>query len=291
VTAATDLITRALRPDDAAAALALSSEAGWNQTVADWEFMLAAGEARGQLTAAGALVASALILPYAERIAWIAMVLTTESHRRRGLATANLRWAIERCAARGLTAGLDATPAGHEVYAPLGFTDLWGLQRLRAERPALPEPAHRYAVRPLRTDDLPAAAALDAGAFGARRDALLAFLRGCAPGCAWIAHHADGRVAGFVLGRPGRTTLQIGPLIARDSDVATALAARAMARARASDELPVSIDVPDGQTAFRQRLLEAGFAPARPFIRMLRCDPPPTASPDLTFAIAGPELG
>ena len=34
-------------------------------------------EAQGQLTAAGALVASALILPYGDRIAWIAMVLTT----------------------------------------------------------------------------------------------------------------------------------------------------------------------------------------------------------------------
>jgi GNAT superfamily N-acetyltransferase len=291
VTAATDLITRALGPDDATAALALSSEAGWNQTVADWRFMLAAGEARGQLTAAGALVASALILPYDGRIAWIGMVLTTESHRRRGLATANLRWAIERCAVRGLIAGLDATPAGREVYAPLGFTDLWGLQRLGAAGPALPEPAHRYPVRPLRTDDLSAVAALDAEAFGARRESLLAFLHGCDPGCAWIAHHPDGKLAGFVCGRPGRTTVHVGPLIADDPLAATALAARAMARARASDALSVSIDVPDGQDVFRRRLLEAGFAPQRPFIRMLRSDSPPTARPDLTFAIAGPELG
>ena len=106
--------------------MALSSEAGWNQTVPDWHFMLGAGEARGQVTAAGALVASALILPYDDRIAWIGMLLTTESHRRRGLATANLRWAILRCAARGLIAGLDATPAGREVYAPLGFRGLSG---------------------------------------------------------------------------------------------------------------------------------------------------------------------
>jgi hypothetical protein len=77
-------VTRALRPDDSQAAMALSTEAGWNQTVSDWHFMLRAGEARGQLTPAGALVASALILPYDDRIAWIAMVLTTESHRRRG---------------------------------------------------------------------------------------------------------------------------------------------------------------------------------------------------------------
>jgi GNAT superfamily N-acetyltransferase len=271
--------------------MALSSEAGWNQTVFDWRFMLAAGEARGQLTAAGALVASALILPYEDRIAWIAMVLTTESHRRRGLATANLRWAIERCAARGLVAGLDATPAGREVYAPLDFADLWSLQRLRADRPALPEPAHRPVIRPMRSDDLPAIAALDAEAFGARREALLAFLHRCRPDCAWVAPDPAGGLAGFVLGRPGRTTVHVGPLIASDPEIATALVARALAQENASEEMPVSIDVPDGQGVFRQRLIEAGFAPLRPFTRMLRCNGAAPGGARLTFAIAGPELG
>jgi GNAT superfamily N-acetyltransferase len=280
-------VTRALRPDDAQAAIALSSEAGWNQTVLDWHFMLGAGEARGQLTRAGALVASALILPYDERIAWIAMVLTTESHRRRGLATANLHWAIERCAARRLIAGLDATPAGREVYRPLGFTDLWGLQRLRAERPKkLPEPAHGCVVRPMREDDLAAVASLDAEALGASRAALLAYLRSCQPGCAWVAHGTK-ELAGFVLGRPGRATLHIGPLIARDPDIATALAARALAQQTA----PVSIDVPDGQRAFRQRLVESGFESLRPFTRMLRYNRAAPAEVGRTFAIAGPELG
>jgi GNAT superfamily N-acetyltransferase len=284
------LTTRALRPDDAVATMALSSEAGWNQTDLDWRFMLAAGEARGQLTAAGALVASALILPYDDRIAWIAMVLTMESHRRRGLATANLGWAVERCAARGLIAGLDATPAGREVYAPLGFSDLWGLQRLCAERPALPEPG-RFAIRPMRPDDLAGVAALDAAAFGARRDALLAYLHGCRPDCAWVGQHPGGAIAGFVLGRAGRATLHIGPLIARDPDIATALAARAIGQASALEPMPVSIDVPDGQGPFRHRLLEAGFAPLRPFTRMLRSNHAASAEAGLTFAIAGPELG
>jgi GNAT superfamily N-acetyltransferase len=289
VTAATEpLITRPLRPDDAEAAVALSSEAGWNQTVPDWRFMLGAGEARGQLTPAGALVASALILPYDERIAWIAMVLTTESHRRRGLATANLHWAILRCAAQGLIAGLDATPAGREVYMPLGFADLWGLQRLRAERPGtLPEPRHPLVIRPMGEEDLAAVTAMDAKAFGAARATLLAYLRASQPGCAWTGHEPGGALEGFVLGRPGRATLHIGPLIARDPDVATALAARALMHKSG----PVSIDVLDGQQAFRQRLLDAGFAPLRPFTRMLRRSEAPPAVPGPTFAIAGPELG
>jgi hypothetical protein len=148
-------------------------------------------------------------------------------------------------------------------------------------------PTHGCAIRPMRSDDLPSVTAMDAEAFGAARTALLAWLHGCQPGCAWIAHTPEDRLAGFVLGRPGRSAFHIGPLLARDSDIATALAARALAQEAA----PVSIDVPDDQHAFRQQLVEAGFEPLRPFTRMLRCQSPTPAGPDTIFAIAGPELG
>jgi hypothetical protein len=216
------------------------------------------------------------------------MVLTTESHRRRGLATENLRWAIERCDTKGLIAGLDATPAGREVYAPLGFTDVWGLQRLRAGPPVLAEPSTQQTVfRPMQPDDLPQVATLDAEAFGARRDALLTHLYRRQPGCAWVAHAPGGRLAGFLLGREGRAILHLGPLIADEPGVAATLVARGLAQSAA----PASIDVPDGQGVFRERLIEAGFAPVRPFTRMLRCNRAAPGRADLCFAIAGPELG
>ncbi len=41
------LVLRAMRPEDAEAALALSQEAGWNQTVEDWRFMLGRGRGLG----------------------------------------------------------------------------------------------------------------------------------------------------------------------------------------------------------------------------------------------------
>jgi len=281
------LSTHPLAPEDAEAAVALSAEAGWNQTVADWRFMLEAGEAQGQITADGTLVASALILPFGDRIAWIGMVLTTARHQRRGLATENLRWAIARCAERGLIAGLDATPAGRLVYAPLGFADGFRLQRLVAPQPALAEPTRDLVMRPLDAGDLAAATAMDATTFGAERGDLLAYLLASRPGCAWVAERA-GTMVGFVLGRAGRLTLHLGPLIARDQDIATALAARALARASGTR---VSIDVPDHHDGFRAALLAAGFAPVRPFTRMLRCEPGVARPPGITFAIAGPELG
>ena len=127
--------SRALTALDAQAGYALSSEAGWNQTLSDWRMMLETAPATGQVDTEGVLVTSALVTPYAGRIGWIAMVLTTAAHRRKGLATRNLRWAIDACSERGLVAGLDATPAGREVYLPLGFCDLWPLKRWRAEQP------------------------------------------------------------------------------------------------------------------------------------------------------------
>lgn len=250
--------------------------------------MIAEGDAWGQIAPDGTLVASCLILPYGSRIGWIAMVLTAASHRRQGLASANLRLALERCDASGLIAGLDATPAGREVYRPQGFTDALSLQRLVAERPTLCQGDGRDpAIRPLRTAaDLERIARLDAGAFGAKRQALLAYLSAASLARAHLAH-ARGRLLGFVLARPGRTSLHIGPLVAEEDAVARALLERAVA----GSEGPVSIDVPEDRRGFLAFLAAAGFTPARTFTRMFRCAPAAIGDPASCHAIAGPEFG
>jgi hypothetical protein len=281
--------TRALTLDDAEAGFVLSSEAGWNQTVDDWRMMLRAAKAVGQTDDAGSLVATALVLPYGASIGWIAMVLTTAGHRRLGLATANLRWAIGLCAERGLSAGLDATPAGRPVYLTLGFQDLWPLRRWRAEvmPPAQGEaraPYHEF--RPVADADLRALAALDAVAFGANRKSLLAYLRRNRPGQAWLATDSE-KIAGFVLGRAGRIAHHVGPLIAADAEVAGILLQRALIGLKG----PVSIDVPDHQAAFQRCLRTLGFQPVRPFMRMVRGGSMPERGLEAGFAIAGPELG
>ena len=280
-----ELRSAPLAAADAPAGFLLSAEAGWNQTVDDWRLMLEEGEAVGQFSAAGQLVASALILPYDERVAWIAMVLTSAQFRRRGLATRNLHWALERCRERKLLAGLDATPDGVTVYRPLGFQDVCGLQRLRAEQPSgLRLPRRDAAIRPLQAArDLDAIARLDALVFGAERRRLLAYLGRSQPRRARLAE-ADGVLAGFVLAREGRVALHIGPLVAQNENVATLLLAQALVGAAG----PVSIDVPDDQAAFLTILQGAGFEPVRQFRRMVRAEPAKLAG---CFAIAGPEFG
>src|ERR1700722_13617954 len=114
---------RALNNGDLAAALSLSTEAGWNQIAADWQIFLDLGSAVGIVGADGRLIATAATLPHAGRFAWISMVLVTAAQRRQGLARWLLRDCIERLTNRQLVPVLDATPAGRTVYSGLGFYD------------------------------------------------------------------------------------------------------------------------------------------------------------------------
>src|SRR3954471_15207707 len=110
--------------------LVLSTEAHWNQNEADWRFFLTEGTVFG-IRDGDRLIATAALLPYSGGNAWISMVLVTESRRRRGLATKLVDACLARAAEQGLTAWLDATPAGAAVYGPLGFKPVLELRRLR----------------------------------------------------------------------------------------------------------------------------------------------------------------
>ena len=74
-----------VRPIDAAHSddvWPLSIEAGWNQNVADWRFMLGAGRGFGCVGPDGSWQASSLVLPLGQKLAWISMVLVTRDRRR-----------------------------------------------------------------------------------------------------------------------------------------------------------------------------------------------------------------
>ncbi len=273
--AATDRPIR-LGPADAARALALSDEAGWNQTEADWAMMLRLGEGFG-LERDGTLAASALALPYGEA-GWISMVLVTAGARRQGLATRLVEVAtaaLERAGARPV---LDATPAGEEVYRAMGFAPLRALTRWHGNGGGTPDGG----VRRTRPDDLNWISALDRRASGLDRRGVLADLmdrRG--------PHFASEARDGFILGRRGRTATHLGPLTAVSAETANALLTTALSRT----EGPVLVDAFDDQPAVAATLAAAGFTPQRPFARMARGEGPLPGDPSLTHAAAGPELG
>jgi GNAT superfamily N-acetyltransferase len=259
---------------DAASGLALSTEAHWNQNEADWRFFLAKGVVFG-VRERDRLVATAALLPYSSGNAWISMVLVTADWRRRGIATKLVNTCLNTAIKLGLTAWLDATPAGTAVYGPLGFTPTLQLRRLRFEHSTPEEPSAPPSVFAL--GEL---IARDTGAMGFDRSILLGELGG-RPYSRLVSNGGASALA-----RDGRTARHIGPLFADGPDRALALAHDIIS----SESGPLLIDAVASQEKFLEGLTASGWTIERPFQRMRFGSA--TAKPsELPFAVAGPEYG
>ncbi|WP_108514584.1 GNAT family N-acetyltransferase [Bradyrhizobium algeriense] len=259
---------------DAQAGLALSTEAGWNQNEADWRFFLSKGVVFGMRDGAR-LVATAALLPYSAGNAWISMVLVTADFRRRGIATRLVDACLDVAKRRGLTAWLDATPAGAAVYGPLGFTPTLQLRRLRLARPR-----EAKATEQLSAGDLEALIVRDASAMGFDRSALLSEFAMRSGSC------VVSRTQAMALIRDGRAARHIGPLLADRTDQALALIAAIVS----SEAGPWLIDAAHSQDEFLDGLVRSGWNIERPFQRM-RFGRTTMLSAELPFAVAGPEFG
>ena len=262
-----------------AGCLALSQAANWNQNAADWRLMLEIGTGFGLTLADGTLAATTLILPYGWRFAWVSMVLVLPEHRRKGYATRLLKSALAGLAKMNRAAVLDATPAGHAVYAAEGFRDTWGFRRFELNeqsRPAIRAPG----VRAVELRDWPQIEALDTEAFGADRMRVLKNLAARLPQAALVCKRGA-ELAGFVFGRDGREANQVGPLVARDAETAHAL----LASACACVPLPAYVDLVDREAAL------PGFSLQRPFVRMVHGAERAPGNASLVYCPAGAELG
>src|SRR5258708_30757296 len=111
----------------------ISVEAGWNQNVADWRFMLGAGRGFGCKGEGGKWEASSLVLPLGDELAWISMVLVTKARRRGGVGSRLLKRCIAEVRESGAVAGLDATGQGRPISLPLGFPDLYKISRWQSD--------------------------------------------------------------------------------------------------------------------------------------------------------------
>ena len=281
-----------IRPIDASqceAVWPLSVEAGWNQNVADWRFMLGAGCGFGCPAADGTWQASSLVLPLGQKLAWISMVLVTKARRRGGLGTTLLKRCIEEVRSVGAVAGLDATEQGRPIYLPLGFRDLFPISRWHFDRVKdsglCPPPG--VSVRSITPADLPRLALYDRPLTGMERPAILAHLALRQPGRAWVAEDEAGKILGFVLGREGRMATSLGPVVAGNEAIALAL----IAKAAASAPGPFIIDAPQVHRAVRSWLEAQGATNPRGYVRMTLGEAKGLNDPTHLFALAGPELG
>ena len=258
----------------------LSIEAGWNQNLADWRFMLGAGRGFGLRGTDKTWEASSLVLPLGGKLAWISMVLVTQARRRGGVGTGLLKRCIAEVQASGTVAGLDATEQGRPIYQPLGFRDLYKISRWHFD--GVREMPSASTVRPMTAADLPAVLVYDRSRSNMERPQLLTHLAARQPAMAFVADSG-----GFVLGREGRTAYSIGPVIADDEKTGLAL----IAKAAAAVPGPFIIDVPDTHADIRRWLERQGAVSPRGYVRMTLGAVPGLDDPSRVFALAGPELG
>ena len=277
---------RRLTHDDIEGAVALSTEAGWNQVAADWHYMLAAGIGTAVEADDGQIVATSMVLPYGGRFAWIAMILVTRRWRRRGLATRLMTRALDTCSDRGLVAGLDATELGAPVYRPLGFVDIYRLTRWAADRVSDVVVPDGISVSPISREDLPEIVRLDRRISGADRAQLLEHLYTRARHLAYKATEA-GRVTGYLFGRNGRVATQLGPLAAEGPPTALALLATGLGCVGE----PIFLDLLDAHRDIDAWLQVHGFEQQRGYTRMLLNVYVPFDEARANVLIAGPEFG
>lgn len=257
------LAVTTLREQDLEQCLMLSTETGWNQTISDWEFHLHVGKGIGLRLDSGDLVATGVVLPTGRDVGWVAMILVSEPHRRRGYGRRVMEHLIDQ-AEFGCLA-LDATELGKGLYESLGFQSLENITRYRARRGDVPAPKN----------DIKRTA-------GGRRLPFQGIARA-------LADRSDVSVVwegtACALVRPGRLANHVGPLAAGSEVDAAALIASILDRTDGD----LIIDAPDRNGTFTRRLERIGLTAERAFVRMARggsfyVDPG-------YFAIAGPEYG
>ncbi len=283
--------------------LRLSRASGWNQTVEDWRLLLALGPGLFRVAVQdGRVAASGGAVRYGDAIAWICMILVEPEARGRGLGTRIFDEVLVRCEAEVLAGrlrcvGLDATPAGHGIYAQRGFVDASspGLVRMRVEPTTTAERkgsglescSHEQGtIQDLTPADLEAVLSRDREVFGADRSPVLRWALGAAPRLACVVSEA-GRVRGYCFGRHGDHSDQVGPVVADDPTLARDLVLACLSRSRSR---PLVLDA-RVEPAWLATLGDLGFREHRPFTRMYWSDARPEARPALEPVVFGPEFG
>lgn len=271
---------RNLIPGDVSSAMELSVAANWNQTSEDWcRIIKLSPEGCRCIEDDGKVVATATLLPYGTRLAWIGMVLTRPDYRRQGLARLLMEDAIAAAEHGGIhTLKLDATDEGRPLYEDLGFVVETRIERWGRDSGA---PTPMKIDVDLQRDLSNELFALDAEAFGASRRRLLESLSN--------AGRRNVTSNGYVFSRSGREAQYLGPCVASSETEAKQLIAAHLGEAANVrgrwywDLLPANTEAVQCAESF-------GFTRRRELWRMRRGTMMEN-NDAMVYAIAGFELG
>ena len=266
---------RLLRPADLPGAMELSRLAGWNQTIEDWDTLLRL-DPHGcfVMEVDEGVVATATLLCYGKRLAWIGMVLTRPDYRRMGFAQRLVQAALERSVALNIeSVKLDATPEGQPLYEKLGFKTEQIVERwyydgrsTQARDKTIPS-SDQYSL------------AADREAFGADRAMLLREL---------ASRNPPNTVAGaHCFSRNGTRSRYLGPCVAQEQTAARLVIEQCL---RGSPESGWYWDLLSTNRNAFEIAKEFGFVPQRRLERMVLGNSI-DKNDDMVYAIAGFELG
>ena len=282
-------VIRVMNVSDLPRAHQIRRQAAFNQTVADWRMLLEL-EPRGCFVATIGehVVGTVTSTIYSAELAWIGMVLVDIEYRHQGIAGRLLEYVLEYLDIERhiTTVGLDATPDGRRLYDKLGFTVQYSLHRWQGTAPSARNSLDPR-VRPVRPEDTPQLARLDAQVFGVERTSLISSMVEKF-GDTSVVIEEDGRITGWALRRRGTTRWHVGPLLAHDLQDAQRLLETIVAPI-SGDE--IEVDLVDGRNT-RQLAEALQLSRIRPFLRMTRDGsvPAPDALPHYHASIA-PEVG
>jgi GNAT superfamily N-acetyltransferase len=281
---------RVMTEQDIPVGLRLNTLSGWNQTAVDWHrFLDNSPGGCFVMEHDSKVVGTATTISYENRFAWIGMVLVDPEYRKQGIGTELLRKTIEYLDQLHIpTVKLDATPLGKPLYQKLGFVPEFEIERLVLKRPS---EAASTALRLTRTHvgkvEMEPVVRIDREVFGANRGFLLHSLFREAPELA-LSVREDGPPQAYAFGRRGAFADHLGPWTATSRESAEELLRGFLAR---SSRETLIVDCVKSNVVACELLSACGFAPSRPLTRMTRGPNTFPGSPDLMWAILGPEFG
>ena len=279
------IIYRTMKPYDIAAGLALCRAAGWNQLARDWEIFLHLSPNDCRVaTREDKVVGTVTMIRYQNFFSWIGMVLVDPECQRQGIGMQLMKEALQ-ILHNEETIKLDATAAGHEVYLKLNFVDEYRMSRMSTI--AATEKLKVSDVRALHKNDLFALMQFDREIFGADRQPILQWVLEGAPQYAFLVEDKK-EIQGYCLGRHGYNFTHIGPVVAKNSNIAKDLVSAALNNCMRSS---VILDVLHFNPQWIEWLTSIGFAEQRSLFRMYRGSNRFDGVPEKQFAILGPEFG
>lgn len=286
------LTIRPLDLTDLPRACELSTQAGWNQSLVDWNRTLRlAGEGLLGGWAEGILVATAAVATYASGESWLGMVLVDLACRRRGFGREMMLAALELARVRsGDAVGLDASDFGRPLYLTLGFHDVAPIHRwsggVRAGTVHLEPTIQIAGGEEISDEQILRITQFDQLRVGCDRSLLLGELSR-QPDTLAILSKAQVNLGGYALIRRGRLAWHLGPVVADSPEIARQLV---LAASRPLAGQPLLCDA-FAHTEFTASLEQIGLSLSRRLTRMTLARPQPLLLASPAFSAASFEYG